>query len=264
MKKTLFRSILLILVFLFVAGVETKKVRAAWEDPVGCWGTYPIELPSSRPPRLANIDRNGWCFMILGTVGNCCYSGYMCDIDALATANQLAAIQCKPIPPVPTNECKLTSLGVAGGGLYLEADCSVGQVCPSGGAGTCVSCSSANPGICYKQRGSGTLNSCCSGYMCPDTLNTGVNTCVKGSEKVATLLRTINGIVLPLAVILGMILIIHNGYKLMTSQGDPTKLQEGKDGLTSAIIGLIFVLMAVSILRVIIKALITGNADPFS
>jgi len=69
---------------------------------------------------------------------------------------------------------------------------------------------------------------------------------------------------IPLTIILGIFIIVLAGYKILTSQGDPTKLQEGKDNLTSAIIGLIFVLMAVSILRVVIKALITGNVDPFS
>ncbi|MBU1970420.1 hypothetical protein KJ605_01445 [Patescibacteria group bacterium] len=77
------------------------------------------------------------------------------------------------------------------------------------------------------------------------------------------LFSIINGIVLPLAVILGLFLIVLSGYKILTSQGNPQELQTGKENLTSAIIGLIFVLMAVSILRVIIKALITGDADPF-
>jgi len=69
---------------------------------------------------------------------------------------------------------------------------------------------------------------------------------------------------IPLTIIVGLFIIVLAGYKILTSQGNPQELQTGKDNLTSAIIGLIFVLMAVSILRVIIKALITGNADPFS
>jgi TRAP-type C4-dicarboxylate transport system permease small subunit len=76
--------------------------------------------------------------------------------------------------------------------------------------------------------------------------------------------RIINGILIPLVIIVGILIIVRAGYSIMTSQGNPQELQTGKENLTSAIIGLIFVLMAVSILRVIIKALITGNTDPFS
>ena len=257
MKKALFTFILLILVPLLVISVDTNKAQASWEDPAACWLTYPI---TGAPP---GIGTRGYCSIAGPATIDCCKPGYMCDLGALGRANLLGVVLCLPIPPIPSNECKLTNVGASG--TFLEADCNVGQVCPSsgGGAGACVTCSPGIPGICYKQP-FGTLNSCCGGYMCPDTLNPGVNTCVKGNVKVAELLKIINGIVLPLAVILGMILIVHNGYKLMTSQGDPTKLQEGKDGLTSAIIGLLFILMAVSILRVIIKALISGDTDPFS
>lgn len=88
-------------------------------------------------------------------------------------------------------------------------------------------------------------------------------TCVSASTELTDLLSIVNGIMIPITVIAGMFLIILAGYKILTSQGNPQELQTGKENLTSAIIGLIFVLMAVSILRVIIKALITGDTDPF-
>jgi hypothetical protein len=149
------------------------------------------------------------------------------------------------------------------GGIFTP-DCNIGLACPASGSGHCSVCSATNAGICYKSDDQGTINACCAGYVCPANMSNGVSVCEKGNEKINQLLKVVSGIMLPLAVILGMVLIVHNGYKLMTSQGDPTKLQEGKDGLTSAIIGLIFILLAVSILRVVIKALITGDTDPFS
>jgi NADH:ubiquinone oxidoreductase subunit 6 (subunit J) len=61
-------------------------------------------------------------------------------------------------------------------------------------------------------------------------------------------------ILTPVAVLIGAVLIIINGYKLMTSQGDPRKVQEGREGLTSAIIGIVFVLLAAAILNIILKS----------
>ncbi len=87
--------------------------------------------------------------------------------------------------------------------------------------------------------------------------------CVEAAGALVELFSIINGIVLPIVVIAGMFIIVLAGYKILTSQGNPQELQTGKENLTSAIIGLIFVLMAVSILRVIIMALITGDRDPF-
>jgi len=67
--------------------------------------------------------------------------------------------------------------------------------------------------------------------------------------------------VLPMAVIIGMVLVAVAGWKLMTSQGDPQQTQEGKEQLTSAIMGLLFVLLGAGILRAIISTLIKGT-DP--
>ncbi len=71
----------------------------------------------------------------------------------------------------------------------------------------------------------------------------------------ATIVKTIHGILLPVAAVVGLFLIVINGYGLMTSEGDPQKVQHSKEGLTSAIIGLIFVLGSVAILRVIFGAI---------
>ena len=42
----------------------------------------------------------------------------------------------------------------------------------------------------------------------------------------------------------------------MTSQGDPQKVSKGKEDLTSAIMGLLFVLLSIGILRVIINGIV--------
>jgi hypothetical protein len=132
----------------------------------------------------------------------------------------------------------------------------VGGACP---ASTCCL-------ICDPATGNATdfVNNCDSGKT-PELNAAGDNcSCRSAPEKLATFFNIINSILLPISVILGLFLIMLAGYKIMSSQGDPTKLNQGKEGLTSAIIGLLFVLMAVSILRVIIKALISGyGPSPF-
>lgn len=80
-----------------------------------------------------------------------------------------------------------------------------------------------------------------------------------GLSDVQEISKIIYNIVFPLAILLGMFFIIKSGYTLMTSQGEPRKAQEGKEQLTSAIMGLIFVLISAVILRVIFNSLIGGG-----
>jgi hypothetical protein len=77
------------------------------------------------------------------------------------------------------------------------------------------------------------------------------------------LLKHAHTIIMAVAVIIGVVLILVHGYGLMTSQGDPRKVQDSKEGLTSAIIGMIFVLGSVSILRVVLKAVVGGGVSPW-
>ncbi len=55
---------------------------------------------------------------------------------------------------------------------------------------------------------------------------------------------------------IGVFFIILAGYRLMVSEGDPQKTKAAQEQLTSAIIGIIFILLSVTILRVIINQII--------
>lgn len=59
------------------------------------------------------------------------------------------------------------------------------------------------------------------------------------------------GILLSLAGGVAIILIIISGYRLMASGGNPEKVQQAREQLTSAIIGLLFVIFSLSILQFI-------------
>jgi len=60
----------------------------------------------------------------------------------------------------------------------------------------------------------------------------------------------------PAGIAVGLFFIAKAGYTIMMSEGNPAKVSEGKDELTSAVIGTIFILLSLVILRVIISALL--------
>lgn len=68
-------------------------------------------------------------------------------------------------------------------------------------------------------------------------------------------LKTITQVAIPLGVICVVLLLVYGGYILMTSQGNPDKLQEGKQIITNAIIGFVIVLLCTAILLIISNSL---------
>jgi hypothetical protein len=58
---------------------------------------------------------------------------------------------------------------------------------------------------------------------------------------------------LPVAIgLIGVPTMLSGLYKIMTSQGDPSKLKEGKEMITASIVGILFLLFSLSILRFIL------------
>ena len=72
------------------------------------------------------------------------------------------------------------------------------------------------------------------------------------------LLLTIYDIGYPVAIILGLLLIGVCGYKVMMSHGDPRQLQDAQECITSAIIGIVFIGLSATILRLVISSFITS------
>lgn len=58
------------------------------------------------------------------------------------------------------------------------------------------------------------------------------------------------------SLVIGALFIIYAGYTLMTSEGNPQRVQQGQEQLTAAILGIIFVLLSAAILRVIINSIL--------
>lgn len=59
------------------------------------------------------------------------------------------------------------------------------------------------------------------------------------------------GILLSFAGGIALIIIIFSGYRLLISQGDPEKVKNARETLTSAIVGLLFIIFSIVILQVI-------------
>lgn len=79
-----------------------------------------------------------------------------------------------------------------------------------------------------------------------------VNTALGGiSSDPMGFIRSVMAVLLSLSGGIALILIIMSGYKLMTSRGDPEKIQGAKDRLTSAIIGLLFIIFSLVIVEII-------------
>ncbi len=58
-------------------------------------------------------------------------------------------------------------------------------------------------------------------------------------------------IAIPLSGLCVFLLISMAAYKLITSKGNPDKLQEARDQITNAVIGFLFVLLSVAILALL-------------
>jgi hypothetical protein len=55
---------------------------------------------------------------------------------------------------------------------------------------------------------------------------------------------------------IGIFFIILSGYNLMTSGGNPQKTQSAQEQLTAAIIGIMFILLSSTILRIVVDEII--------
>ncbi len=85
-----------------------------------------------------------------------------------------------------------------------------------------------------------------------------IATCTKFSTAIAgfsltptEFISTLLGILLSISGMIALLIIIWTGYKMMMSRGNPEKIEEAKEQLTSAITGLLFIILSIVILEVI-------------
>jgi hypothetical protein len=75
-------------------------------------------------------------------------------------------------------------------------------------------------------------------------------------ESLGGLLGGIGKLLYAAAIGIGLFFIIKSGYKYMLSEGDPRKVQEAQEELTSAVLGIFFILLSVFIMDIIIDSII--------
>ncbi len=118
----------------------------------------------------------------------------------------------------------------------------------------CGSCP-VNGEVCDVFEGTGILY--CKNDIentCGELLTYDVITGITGNfQTFEEFLNALRGILIPLGIVLGVVFFLICGYKFMTSQGQPDKLRDAKECLTSAIIGLLVVTMSVSIINTLIN-----------
>lgn len=73
--------------------------------------------------------------------------------------------------------------------------------------------------------------------------------------EIASVLDRVMNIVFPAAGLICVVFIIIGGYMWIASAGDPSKIKQAQGTLTWAIIGLVFVLVSVLVVRTVINAL---------
>ncbi len=86
-----------------------------------------------------------------------------------------------------------------------------------------------------------SIDGCLEVYTAVGTISTQPN---KFIESIMSFLLSISGAI-------ALILIIRAGYELMTSRGDPEKVGHARERLTSAIVGLLFLIFSLVILEII-------------
>lgn len=77
------------------------------------------------------------------------------------------------------------------------------------------------------------------------------NTEANLDDPAGPLVEMIIQIAVPLAVVCLIVLVAYASYMLISSQGNPDKLKEGKEVLTNAIIGFLVILLSVAILLIV-------------
>jgi|GEM_PF-678899 heme/copper-type cytochrome/quinol oxidase subunit 2 len=83
-------------------------------------------------------------------------------------------------------------------------------------------------------------------------------------DSVDSLVDAIVNIAVPVAILCLVVLVVYAGYMLISSQGNPDKIKEGKDVLTNAIIGFFIVVLSIVILVLLSNTLGLGiyNTQP--
>jgi hypothetical protein len=195
-------------------------------DPLG-WGNCCQQIAADRHIICNSSNRCVWDGNTCLTAGATCTSG---STDCCKSAN----LSCQN-SGAGTWTCSVTNM--AGTPCTTEGACGTsGGECKPGfkcTGGACVAVSAADP--------------------CVLSLSNTYNTYLNSFD---SLLAAIYRLLFPIGIVLGVFFIVLAGYKIMVSEGNPQKVKEGQEELTAAVLGTLFILLSVVLLRIIIKSIL--------
>jgi len=87
------------------------------------------------------------------------------------------------------------------------------------------------------------------------TLDEQITTLQENGATENSVVQAIINVATPISVICVVLLLVYGGFLMMSSKGDPDKLQEAKQIITNAIIGFVVILLCVAILLLISNTL---------
>lgn len=145
-----------------------------------------------------------------------------------------------------------------------------GATCPDGNGnyvyGTTGNCGPGQSGTCVPRCGAVGNGWCCDpkqGYIPKNALpgcasSNASGGCTTVDTAIGPITTTPSGIAGSIMTILlslsggvAILLVIAAGYQMITSQGNPEKVKEARERLTSAIVGLLFIIFSVAILQIV-------------
>ncbi|HUQ85648.1 MAG TPA: peptidoglycan-binding protein [Candidatus Limnocylindrales bacterium] len=213
---------------------------------------------------------------------DCCESGTVCSDEGWRVVTK----SCKRKNP---NSCRKLGEKCGNPGWGDDYCCSDGSICTDDGQGVLKYCKSndcKNEGEKCGNPGYGKDFCCKAGFECSDDGKGMSKTCKPTTDTIPTLPPSLEGpcagtiekdgkcngfytglgdvstepakfisslfrILLAGSGAIALLLIIRAGYKIMTSEGKPEAVQEGRERLIAAIVGLLFLIFALVFLQVI-------------
>ncbi len=200
-----------------------------------------------------NVCSDGFCKEPLVPTTNCKASGELCCYDGWNDGSNLCQTYWGVNPDFERCYCKNNDL------VPIKLYITDGFECRCMGG---IDCGLRNGDRCCDP----PMEPCLSEALkCDTDTDTciGVNLPPKGPVYNGPIIDSLEKILNPAVRVLyygglfvGIFFIILSGYKLMTSEGDPQRTKEAQEQLTSAIIGIIFILLSTTIIRIIMSEII--------
>lgn len=139
-------------------------------------------------------------------------------------------------------------------GCQIDADCTEeGKICTTNSKGE-LGCSFIEDGFasnpCDNRNIKGQLDAKNNGNLWKSNYN-----CVTAFGTISTepsaFIKSVLILILSLSGGILVLFLIINGYRLMTSQGDPDKIKEARESIISAIAGLLMIIFSIALLQLI-------------